>query len=88
MTMRMNQRNQDQNAAMLEILNHTHTKIVHLKGLNMEYLFMMVCNLLSVDSLPEPLQKIIQERSHGVPLWCEELVETMIELQYMKAREH
>ena len=40
----------------------------------------LACRILTVDEVPELLQQIIRERSHGVPLWREELVETMLEL--------
>lgn len=73
-----------QNAAMLEILDHPHTKILNLEGLSPDDMLTLACRMLNVDSLPDPLQQIIRQRSHGVPLWCEELVETMIELEYLK----
>ena len=74
-----------QSAAMLEILNHPHTKILSLEGLSPDDMITLASRFINVDSLPEILQQIIRERSHGVPLWCEELVETMVELQYLKA---
>lgn len=70
--------------AMLEILNHPHTKTIILEGLSPDDMIELACQILTVDEVPELLQQIIRERSHGVPLWCEELVETMLELQYLK----
>lgn len=70
--------------AMLEILNHPHTKTIILEGLSPDDMIELACQILKVNEVPELLQQIIRERSHGVPLWCEELVETMLELQYLK----
>lgn len=86
MTTRQLKKDDKQSAAMMEILNHPHTKILSLEGLSPDDMVTLACNFINVDSLPEPLQQIIRERSHGVPLWCEELVETMVELKYLKAR--
>ena len=69
---------------MLEILNHPHTKTIILEGLSSDDMIELACHILKVDEVPELLQQIIRERSHGVPLWCEELVETMLELQYLQ----
>ena len=69
---------------MLEILNHPHTKMITLEGLSPDGMIKLACQILKVDSIPEPMQQIIRKHSHGVPLWCEELVVTMLELQYLK----
>ena len=73
--------------AMLDILNHPNTKMITLKGLSPEDMIKLACQILLVDSLPPPMQNIIRKRSHGVPLWCEELVETMIQLEYLEVIE-
>ena len=86
MTARPLRKEEKQSAAMLGILNHPHTKVLKLEGLCPDDMLTLACNFINVDSLPEPLQQIIRERSHGVPQWCEELVETMVELQYLKVR--
>lgn len=70
--------------ALVEILNHVHTKVITLEGLNSDEVVDLVRQLLGVDSIPEELKDIVVKRSHGVPLWCEELVETMLELEYLK----
>lgn len=72
---------------MMEILNHPHTRVVKLEGLKMDDMITIACRLLKVDSIPDTLQQIIRKRSHGVPLWCEELVETMLELNYLEVIE-
>ena len=77
----------DKHPAMMEILNHPHTKLLPLEGLDPNDMITLACNLLEVDSLPDVMQKIIRDKSHGVPLWCEELVETMLELEYLKVVE-
>ena len=53
----------------------------------MDDMITIACRLLKVDSIPDMLQQIIRKRSHGVPLWCEELVETMLELNYLEVVE-
>ena len=73
----------DKHPAMIEILNHPHTKLLPLEGLDPNDMITLACSLLEVDSLPEVLKQIIRDKSHGVPLWCEELVETMLELEYL-----
>lgn len=73
--------------AMLEILSHPHTIMLNLGGLDPDNMIKLACNLLEVDCLPEVMQQIIRNKSHGVPLWCEELVETMLELEYLKVIE-
>ena len=86
MTTRPLRKQERKSLAMLKILNHPHTKVVELKGLSPDEMVTLACNFINVDSLPEPLQQIIRDRSHGIPQWCEELVETMVELQYLKVR--
>jgi adenylate cyclase 10 len=73
----------DKHPAMIEILNHPHTKLLPLKGLDPNDMIALACSLLEVDLLPDALKQIIRDKSHGVPLWCEELVETMLELEYL-----
>ena len=73
----------DKHPAMIEILGHPHTKLLPLEGLDPNDMITLACNLLEVDSLPDVMQQIIRDKSHGVPLWCEELVETMLELEYL-----
>lgn len=70
--------------ALVEILNHPSTKVIYLQGLNSEEMVALTCKQLQVDSIPAELMEIIHKRSHGVPLWCEELIETMLELNYLK----
>ena len=84
MTMRPLKKDDKQSGAMTQILDHPHTKILQLEGLSPDDTVALACNFINVHSLPEPLQQIIRERSHGVPMWCEELVETMVELQYLR----
>ena len=84
MTMRPLKKDDKQSRAMTQILDHPHTKILQLEGLSPDDTVALACNFINVHSLPEPLQQIIRERSHGVPMWCEELVETMVELQYLR----
>ena len=72
---------------MLELLEHPHTKLLNLDGLDPDDMVKLACCMLEVDSLPKVMQEIIRNKSHGVPLWCEELIETMLELEYLKVVE-
>ena len=87
LTTRPLDRQKEKHPTMIEILNHPHTKMVELEGLNPDDMIKLACQMLKVDSLPDALQQIIRKRSHGVPLWCEELVETMLELEYLQVVE-
>ena len=78
------ERFKEKHSAMMEILNHPHTKVVKLEGLKLEDMITLACRLLKVDELPEQMRNIIRKRSHGVPLWLEELVETMLEMNYLE----
>lgn len=73
--------------ALIEILDHPSTKVLQLDGLSPEHTVELTCQLLGVASIPEQLKEIIHAKSHGVPLWCEELVETMLELDYLRIEE-
>ena len=70
--------------AMNDILEHPNTHIFNLEGLNSEEMSKFACMLLEVDTLPPNMHRIICERSHGNPLWCEELVESMLEMKFLK----
>ena len=70
--------------ALMSILEHSSTEILKLEGLSLEHMVELTCRLLDVETIPDELKKIIHDKSHGVPLWCEELVETMLELDYLK----
>lgn len=70
--------------ALMEILGHPNTKVLKLEGLAPEHTVELTCRLLDVKTIPDQLKEIVHIKSHGVPLWCEELVETMLELDYLK----
>lgn len=83
LTMRPPQSIENKPAAMTEILESPLTKVLILEGLSPENMVSLACQLLRVENLPEELQQIITKRSHGVPLWCVELVDSMLELEYL-----
>ncbi len=70
--------------AMSKLLNHRQTKILTLRGLNQVEMERLACKFLNVDGIPSEMKQIISKRSHGIPLWCIELIETMLELQYIE----
>ena len=68
---------------MEEIWNHPNTIVLELDGLACDEMIKLACQILNLDDLPEQIVEIIRNRSHGVPLWCEELLETMIEMKVL-----
>lgn len=72
---------------MRKIWNHPNTILLELEGLSCEEMIEMAHQILNVDHLPEEITSIIQAHSHGVPLWCEELIETMLELNVLSVLE-
>ena len=73
--------------AMIEILEHPNTKVLNLEGLKLDDMVKLACKLMNIENLPEEMKQIIHKRSHGVPLWCEELVDTMLEMKYLEVTE-
>lgn len=65
--------------AMEELMKLPGSKILHLKPLKPEKMVELACILLGVDELPKPIEDIIREKTHGIPLFAEELVESMLE---------
>ena len=74
--------------AIGKIWNHPNTMIFEMEGLQCEEMVQLTCQMLNVDELPEQIVEIIRTRSHGIPLWCEELVETMLEMKVLEVIEH
>lgn len=60
-----------------QILSHPKTMFLKLTGLPNEYMGALVCQILKVQRIPLELERIIIERSHGVPRWCEQLLQEM-----------
>ena len=65
--------------AMEKLMNLPGSKILHLKPLKPEKMVELAHILLGVDELPKPVEDIIREKAHGIPLFAEELVESMLE---------
>ena len=57
--------------------------MLELEGLSCEEMIELACQLLNVEEVPDQIVDIIRTKSHGVPLWCEELIETMIEMKVL-----
>lgn len=70
--------------AMQDLLRHPDTKVINLEGLTPECMVKLACQKLEVDSIPQEIEEIIHKRSHGVPLWCEELVQIMLDLNFLE----
>ena len=68
---------------MQRILGLDNTVVCQLDGLSPEEMIKLACQRLNVDSIPDEVEGMIQSRSQGNPLWCLELVEIMLNLNYL-----
>ena len=68
----------------LEVMEHPLTKAIDLEGLSKEETIALACQLLDAEEIPQELSKILFDKTHGIPLWCEELVTSMIERGLLK----
>ncbi|KAL5268046.1 hypothetical protein ACHWQZ_G004929 [Mnemiopsis leidyi] len=66
------------------ILNATFTKEIHLSSLKPDDMVMLACQLIKVTRLPIQLINILRTRSHGVPLYAEQLVSTMLQFKVLQ----
>ena len=64
---------------LMDLIQLPGSRVLQLKPLKPEQMVELACMLLGVDELPRPVEEIIREKSHGIPLFCEELVESMLE---------
>ena len=65
----------------------THAKLLDLVGLSQSEIVELACQLLDTDSIPADLERILVEKTHGIPLWCEELVSSMVESGLLQVTE-
>ena len=65
--------------AMEELMKLPGSKVLQLKPLKPEKMVELACILLGVDALPKPIEDIIREKTQGIPLFAEELVESLLE---------
>lgn len=80
-------KDKDRSQVMSQIWNHPHTVVLNIEGLSSTETVNFVCQLLNVDEIDHKVADIICTRSHGIPLWCEELVETMLETDVLEVIE-
>ncbi|XP_043231991.1 adenylate cyclase type 10-like isoform X1 [Amphibalanus amphitrite] len=57
---------------------------VRMKGLENEYLTALACQILEVKGVPHEVVKLLQEKSHGIPGWCEQLLGDMFQNQFLR----
>ena len=62
----------------------TSTKLLDLEGLSQSETVELACQLLDTDNISADLEKILVDKTHGIPLWCEELVSSMIESELLQ----
>ena len=65
--------------AMEDLIKLPGSKVLHLKPLKPEKMVELACILLGVDELPKPIEDIIREKTQGIPLFAEEIVESLLE---------
>ena len=65
----------------------TRAKVLDLVGLSQSEIVELACQLLDTDSIPADLERILVEKTHGIPLWCEELVSSMVESGLLQVTE-
>ena len=56
----------------------TSTGLLNLEGLSQSKTVDLACQLLNTDNISTDLKKILDDRTHSIPLWYEELVSSMI----------
>ena len=56
--------------ALIKILEHPHTKVITLRGMESSDVVELVSRQLGVEVIPDLLQEIIIKRSHGVSYTC------------------
>lgn len=67
----------DRTPVMAKIFSHPTTIRFRLEGLSFEETSDFICQLRNVQEVDKNLLNVIYTRSHGSPLWCEELVDSM-----------
>ena len=65
--------------AMEELMKLPGSKVLQLKPLKPEKMVELACILLGVDALPKLIEDIIREKTQGIPLFAEEIVESLLE---------
>ena len=80
--------NEDSNKLMQKIRTYPYTIWLDLPSLSSDEMLEIACQMLEVDELDEWLKEIISSRSHGIPLWCEELVEGLLEMKALEIIEY
>ena len=65
--------------AMEELMKLPGSKVLQLKPLKPEKMVELTCILLGVDGLPKAIEDIIREKTQGIPLFAEEIVESLLE---------
>lgn len=70
--------------SITNVWNHSTTKILELKGLSSGDMIILACKRLNVSRLSNKIVKIICSNSNGIPLWCEELVRVIVEMDVLE----
>lgn len=67
-----------------QLLKSPQAKHIRLGALPLEDILTLVCRLLSVKSLPEPVSALINERAEGQPFFSQELVYALRDSGFIK----
>uniref|UniRef100_A0A1X7VFP5 Guanylate cyclase domain-containing protein n=1 Tax=Amphimedon queenslandica TaxID=400682 RepID=A0A1X7VFP5_AMPQE len=78
----------DRTPVMAKIFSHPTTIRFRLEGLSFEETSDFICQLQNVQEVDKNLLNVIYTRSHGSPLWCTELVDSMSSNNVLKIVEY
>ena len=78
----------DRTPVMAKIFSHPTTIRFRLEGLSFDETSDFICQLQNVQEVDKNLLNVIYTRSHGSPLWCEELVDSMSSNNVLKIVEY
>lgn len=68
----------------LKLIDDPNALKVELKGLDIKYLTTVACQMLGVQKIASVLNRIIIEKSQGIPAWCEELLRELYLNSYIQ----
>ncbi|XP_071834307.1 adenylate cyclase type 10-like isoform X1 [Apostichopus japonicus] len=65
--------------AAKKLISSRSTMHIKLKPLDGDHMAAMACQMLDVVRVPEELVSVLQEKCHGVPSWCEQILHDMLQ---------
>ncbi|KAL5008851.1 hypothetical protein ScPMuIL_014432 [Solemya velum] len=65
--------------AASDFMDCSSVSINDLSFLDLKYISALACQLLEVVCIPKELDRLLRDRSYGIPAWCEQLLTDMVE---------